>query len=89
MLLMNLQGLPTLLIHSIILKSRNCLIMGCALGYLGLQSELQAAHKESELLRQKLKYFEEEMSRVRDRNSELVDEISSKSGKLFRIKLIT
>lgn len=57
--------------------------MGCALGYLGLQSELQAAHKESELLRQKLKYFEEEMSRVRDRNSELVDEISSKSGKLF------
>ncbi|KAK9752453.1 hypothetical protein QE152_g4185 [Popillia japonica] len=46
-----------------------------------LQSELQAAHKESELLRQKLRYFEDEMSRVRDRNSELVDEINSKSEK--------
>ncbi|GJQ72878.1 hypothetical protein Trydic_g1526 [Trypoxylus dichotomus] len=44
-----------------------------------LQSELQAAHKESELLRQKLKYFEDEMSRVKDRNSELVDEINTKS----------
>lgn len=59
--------------------------MGCALGYLGLQSELQAAHKESELLRQKLRYFEDEMSRVRDRNSELVDEINSKSGKRTNI----
>lgn len=54
--------------------------MGCLLSVSGLQAELQAAHKESEYVRTKLKHLEEDLDCFRKKNHELNEEIQTKNG---------
>lgn len=55
--------------------------MGACFPVAGLQTELQAAHKESEYVRQKLRHLEEDLGSFRKKNSELSEEVQQKAGK--------
>lgn len=59
--------------------------MGACFPVAGLQTELQAAHKESEYVRQKLRHLEEDLGSFRKKNSELTEEVQQKAGKLLKI----
>lgn len=50
---------------------------------IGLQAELQAAHKESEYVRTKLKHLEDDLDCFRRKNNELSEEIRNKNGKFI------
>lgn len=62
--------------------------MGCCFTCLGLQTELQAALKESEIFRQKLKLVEEDLQISRQRGTDLFNEITQKTGKYLIIIII-
>lgn len=47
----------------------------------GLQSELQAAQKESETTRQKLRYLENDLAEYRQKNQQLQEQLGQKNGK--------
>lgn len=48
----------------------------------GLQAELQAAQKESELTRQKLRNLENELAEFKQKNQELQQQLGQNDGKV-------
>lgn len=55
----------------------------CLSDNVGLQAELQAAHKESEFVRQKLKLLQEEIHTYKQKNIELVNDVQRKTGNYY------
>ena len=53
----------------------------------GLEGELQAAHKECELLRQKIRHLENDLEDYKKKNTDLTAEVTEKSGKHLRFEL--
>lgn len=49
----------------------------------GLQAELQAAQKESEATRQKIRHLESELAEFRQKNQELQEQVGQKNGKIL------
>lgn len=49
----------------------------------GLQAELQAAQKESETTRQKLRHLENELVEFRQKNQDLQEQVGQRNGKII------
>lgn len=47
---------------------------------LGLQTELNAANKEADIVRQKIRHLENELENYRKRNFDLTEEIQNQKG---------
>lgn len=48
----------------------------------GLETELNTAHKECELVRQRIRALEDELELYRKRNKQLCDDLEDKTGEL-------
>lgn len=50
-----------------------------------MQAELNAAHKESELVRNRLHKLEEDLHIIKERNTELTEELQNRTGDTYHV----